>query len=55
MISQAKPQPDGSLAVNVELPLRRLWEIVRRGMTYVEVYPPDEPPSASQPADEESP
>lgn len=32
---------DGAYEVRVELPLRRLWLIVRRGMTVVEVDPPD--------------
>ena len=34
---------DGSVEVPVELPLRRLWEIVRRGMVLEEVEPPDTP------------
>ncbi len=37
---------DGGVDVTVELRLRRLWEILRRGMTRVEV----DPPTASAPA-----
>jgi len=32
--------PTGGVQVEVELPLRRLWEIVRRGMKLEEVEPP---------------
>ncbi len=38
-------QPDGSVEVRVQVRLRRLWEIVRRGMKTVEVEPEDTQPA----------
>ena len=46
LVAQSAPQPDGGASVKVELPLRRLWEIVRRSMKLEEV----EPPPAATPA-----
>ena len=37
---QPRAVPDGGLEVQVELPLGRLWEILRRAMTLEEVEPP---------------
>jgi hypothetical protein len=45
--------PAGGVEVKVELPLRRLWEIVRRGMKLEEVEPPTTAPSS--PAEKETP
>lgn len=42
--SGALRMPDGSLEVRVELPLRRLWEVMRRVMEVEEVDPPDAAP-----------
>lgn len=39
------PKPDGATELKVELPLRRLWEILRRAMTVEEVEPPATTPS----------
>lgn len=41
--------PDGSLDLQVELPLRRLWQILTRGMDRIEIEP-HELPTTSQPA-----
>ncbi len=41
MVAVAEPTPDGVIAVRVELPMRRLWEIVKRGMRRIEVDPPE--------------
>lgn len=41
-------KPDGTTELKVELPLRRLWEILRRAMTLEEVEPP--PTSSTRPA-----
>lgn len=38
-------KPDGTTELKVDLPLRRLWEILRRAMTVEEVEPPVLPPS----------
>jgi hypothetical protein len=40
--------PDGGIEVQVELPARRLWEILRRNMQTIEVIPP-EPASTTAP------
>jgi hypothetical protein len=42
--------PAGGVEVKVELPLRRLWEIVRRGMKLEEVEPPPAASDATAPA-----
>jgi hypothetical protein len=54
LIGQPKALPDGGLEVRVELPLRRLWLIVRHAMQRVEVDPPETEPS-SRPFTEENP
>jgi len=38
--ARATPLPEGGVEVPVELPLGRLWEIVRRAMTLEEAEPP---------------
>lgn len=43
-------QADGTLVVQVELPLRRLWHIMRRGIRVIELDPDQALPAASQPA-----
>jgi uncharacterized protein (DUF934 family) len=48
-------ESDGTLNVPVELPLRRLWLIVRRGMERVEVDPPDEKPESPPRTNEVTP
>jgi len=40
MTGPPKTRPDGAVEVEVSLPLRRLWEIIRRKMTLEEVEPP---------------
>lgn len=45
---------DGTVSQRVELPLRRLWLIVRRGMTVIEVGP-EELSAATQPATQSAP
>jgi hypothetical protein len=40
LVAQSPAQPDGGASVKVELPLRRLWEILRRSMKLEEVEPP---------------
>lgn len=45
---------DGTISQRVELPLRRLWLIVRRGMTAIEVGP-EELGAATQPATQSAP
>jgi hypothetical protein len=47
VISAAAPRADGTVEVKLELPLRRLWEILRRNMRLEEVEPP---PAGSGPA-----
>ena len=42
VVGKPRVQPDDTLVVRVELPLERLWKIIRRGMEQVEVDPPDE-------------
>jgi hypothetical protein len=42
IVGPPRTEPDGTLKVPVELPLKRLWLIVRRGMEPVEVDPPAE-------------
>ncbi len=51
-VGRAETASDGSVLVRVELPLTRLWWIVRRGMQLVEVEPPE---PQSQPAPESAP
>jgi hypothetical protein len=46
-------QPDDTLTVSVELPLERLWKIVRRGMERTKIEPPED--AATQPAKEVTP
>jgi hypothetical protein len=56
LVAQSAPQPDGGASVKVELPLRRLWEIVRRSMKLEEVEPPPTTaPAPSNPAEREKP
>ncbi|MBN2448062.1 MAG: hypothetical protein JXO22_15135 [Phycisphaerae bacterium] len=50
VVSVGKPNPDGSLDVQVELPARRLWRIAQHGMQRVEVEPPED--SQAQPGSE---
>ena len=40
LVAQPTAQADGGVSVKVELPLRRLWEILRRSMKLEEVEPP---------------
>ena len=47
MVSAPAALPAGGVEVKVELPLRRLWEIVRRGMKLEEVEPPTTAPSSA--------
>jgi hypothetical protein len=52
-VSRPVVGPDGGVEVKVELPLRRLWEIIRRKMKLEEVEPPESPkdgPPSSGPA-----
>jgi hypothetical protein len=52
-VSRPAVDPDGGVEVKVELPLRRLWEIIRRKMKLEEVEPPESPkdgPPSSGPA-----
>ena len=39
VVGRPADKPDGTLVAKVELPLRRLWMIVRRGMKPIEVDP----------------
>lgn len=48
-VGAAETRPGDGVAVKVELPLRRLWWILRRGMKTIEVEPTSRP-AASQPA-----
>ena len=52
-IGPIRTAKDGTTEIDVELPLRRLWEIMRRKMERVEVEP--EPIAASQPATSSAP
>lgn len=57
LIGRSQTLPAGGVEVEVELPLHRLWEIVRRAMKLEEVEPPEapaarQPPTASAPAGE---
>ncbi len=65
LLSAARPAspprelPDGGIELQVELPLRRLWEILKSKMTLEEVEPPEdtdgaEPPPASNAKEEPS-
>jgi hypothetical protein len=50
-VAAPRRSPEGSVEVTVELPLRRLWEIVRRGLDRVEVEPAEaERGAATRPA-----
>lgn len=44
VVGPGKNAADGGFEIRVELPARRLWEIVRRGMRVVEVDPPENGP-----------
>lgn len=46
VVSATRNESEDAVTVKVELPLRRLWEIVKRGLT-----PIDADPAATQPAD----
>lgn len=48
MVGRPESRPDGGVAVKVELPLQRLWWILRRGMKTTDVDPSSQP-AASQP------
>ncbi|MCC6358861.1 MAG: hypothetical protein IT450_08965 [Phycisphaerales bacterium] len=48
-IGRPEGRPDGGVAVKVELPLQRLWWILRRGMKTIDADPASQP-AASQPA-----
>jgi hypothetical protein len=48
VVSEPAELPGGGMEVKVELPLRRLWEIVRRDMKSEEVEPPPAPASAPE-------
>lgn len=50
VVGDPRTEPDGTLQVPVELPLERLWLIVRRGMERVEVDPPEQAAPTTQPA-----
>jgi len=52
---QKQTEPDGTLTVRIELPLQRLWKIVRRGLQRVEVDPPENDAATTQPVQEVSP
>jgi hypothetical protein len=49
VIGWPRTLPDGGLEVRVELPLRRLWEILKRKMERVEVDPPADRETTTQP------
>jgi len=41
VVSAPKTSADGAVEVNLELPMQRLWWILRRGLERIEVYPPE--------------
>jgi hypothetical protein len=45
-VTDPQPTPDGGISIEIELPLRRIWDTVKRGMRRVEL---DEPPSETAP------
>ena len=49
VVAPPTSQPAGGVEVEVELPLRRLWEIVRREMKSEEVEPPEAPAEEAAP------
>lgn len=55
MVGVPAAQPDGGVEVRMELRLRRLWEIVRRGMNTVELEPPAREPAGTRPGGEADP
>jgi hypothetical protein len=55
IVGHPEKLPDGGVTVQVELPLHRLWLIVRTAMQRVEVDPPKEPQPIAQPSAEETP
>ncbi|HUU95739.1 MAG TPA: hypothetical protein VM487_08355 [Phycisphaerae bacterium] len=55
VVGRPQALPDGGIQVQVELPLKRLWLIVRAAMQRVEVDPPEEPQPTAQPSAEETP
>jgi hypothetical protein len=55
VVGHPQALPDGGVEVRVELPLQRLWLIIRRAMQRVEVDPPEEPQPTTQPGTEETP
>ncbi|MFQ5807373.1 MAG: hypothetical protein ACE5I3_13075 [Phycisphaerae bacterium] len=50
VVGRPHTEPDGTLTVRVELPLERLWKIVRRGMQRVEVDPSEDEATGNRPA-----
>lgn len=53
IVRATDPDADGIVTVEVELPLGRLWQIVRRPMERIELRP-DEVPAADQPIEDQS-
>jgi hypothetical protein len=52
---RGRVESDGTAEVRVELPLGRLWKIVRRGMQRVEVDPPERDAEKAPAVPEETP
>lgn len=48
-VARARPLPGGGIELDIEVPLRRLWEILRRKMKLEDIDPP-EPGATSRPA-----
>jgi hypothetical protein len=53
MVAAPATQADGSVEVRMQVRLRRLWEIVRRGMNTVELEPPTSAPTTTRPGEGE--
>jgi hypothetical protein len=50
VVGPPRSEPDGALLVRVELPLERLWKIVRRAEQRVPMNPPENDAATTQPA-----